>query len=104
MWFSFCQNNLKNYYAKGRTRQQENIIIIIIIILLFFLPKLPRNPEPKQRPSFSQISDYFCQAEDYLLSWTEKDLSAFVDCSLLGKNSSNSQHMFLDLQRRYGVI
>jgi len=60
-----------------------------------------RNPEPKERPSFSQVCQYLRQSEDYLLCWSDEDMSVSAGASQLGADHSESQQLYLDLQTKY---
>ena len=61
-----------------------------------------RNPEPRSRPQFGQISKLLDNKCGYLLSWSDEDRQNNEEDALkLGLPLEKSNDLFYDLQTTY---
>ena len=67
--------------------------------LIFF----HRHPEPKSRPTFSQVVDYLNVADEILMEWSDQDEKVSNMATELGSPLSQGFHLYPDLQNYYTV-
>ena len=61
-----------------------------------------RNPVPKSRPQFGQITQLFAGNYSYLLGWSNEDRKiADQDAAKLGAPLESSNNLYYDLQITY---
>jgi len=61
-----------------------------------------RNPEPKSRPQFQQITQLLASNRNYLLSWSDEDREiAGEEASKLGAPLESANDLYFDLQTTY---
>jgi len=61
-----------------------------------------RNPDPKLRPDFGQITKLLASNSAYLLSWSEEDKQiGGEDAMKLGNDLETENNLYYDLQCAY---
>ena len=63
---------------------------------------LCRNPEPKPRPEFGQITQLLAGNHNYLLGWSDEDKKyGGEDAMKLGGHLESANSLYYDLQMTY---
>jgi len=60
-----------------------------------------RNPEPKSRPHFGQITKLLAGNSGYLLGWSDEDKKIGADGMRLGASLAFANNLYDDLQHAY---
>ena len=61
-----------------------------------------RNPDPRSRPQFGQITKLLSGSSEYLLGWSDEDKKAGgEDATKLGAPLESACNLYLDLQQSY---
>ena len=61
-----------------------------------------RNPDPKSRPQFGQITKLLFGSSEYLLGWSDEDKQVVgEDAMKLGAPLESASNLYIDLQQQY---
>jgi len=61
-----------------------------------------RNPEPRSRPQFRQITRILANDSKYLLGWSDEDKQiGGDDAVILGAPLDSANDLYIDLQHKY---
>ena len=75
------------------------MLLIVTVIHLY------RNPDPRSRPQFGQITKLLFGNTGYLLGWSDEDKQIGVeDAMKLGAPLASANNLYYDLQLTYKQI